>query len=131
MQKYMCLVICFLMGVLIFYFLNKSCGCNSIVEGNGDPPHAPPPCTILTVAQDGVKGCSGVVHPVNCVLYHQENADGTKSNCLWNNICEPASQTCMQHPSPPPPPPPSPPPPAPPTAPPPQAVVSQGCCMEM
>lgn len=34
-RELICLTICFLVGILLFYFLKKSCGCN-VLEGQGD-----------------------------------------------------------------------------------------------
>ncbi len=34
MKTEICLVICFLVGVLVFYLLKQSCGC-AVVEGGG------------------------------------------------------------------------------------------------
>jgi hypothetical protein len=34
MNRELCLVICFFVGVLVFYLLKQSCGCKSTVEGN-------------------------------------------------------------------------------------------------
>ena len=33
MNRNLCLVICFFVGIIIFYLLNQSCGCN-VVEGS-------------------------------------------------------------------------------------------------
>ena len=33
MNRELCLVICFLVGVAVFYLLQQSCGCNAVVEG--------------------------------------------------------------------------------------------------
>ena len=33
MNRELCLVICFFVGVLVFYLLKQSCGCN-VVEGS-------------------------------------------------------------------------------------------------
>ena len=35
MKTELCLVICFFVGVLIFYLLKQSCGCDTVVEGGG------------------------------------------------------------------------------------------------
>ena len=36
MKTEMCLVICFLVGVLVFYLLKQSCGCAAVVEGQSE-----------------------------------------------------------------------------------------------
>ena len=36
MNRELCLVICFFVGVLVFYLLKHSCGCNTVVEGISD-----------------------------------------------------------------------------------------------
>ena len=35
MNQKLCLLICFFVGVLVFYLLKNTCGCGSVVEGNG------------------------------------------------------------------------------------------------
>jgi hypothetical protein len=35
MNREVCLVICFFVGVLIFYLLKQNCGCDTVVEGSG------------------------------------------------------------------------------------------------
>ena len=63
MKTEMFLVICFLVGVLIFYLLKQSCGCSAVVEGN-----APPPCeesiNIITNT-DGME-CSSMGSEAEC-----------------------------------------------------------------
>ena len=36
MNEYLCILICFLTGILIYLLIRSYCGCNYIVEGNGD-----------------------------------------------------------------------------------------------
>ena len=38
MNREICLIICFLVGVLLFYLLRSSCGCGDVVEGMFDCP---------------------------------------------------------------------------------------------
>ena len=36
MNQKLCLLICFFVGVLVFYLLKNTCGCKNVVEGQGD-----------------------------------------------------------------------------------------------
>jgi len=38
MNREICLVVCFIVGVLAYHLLKNSCGCNNVVEGANDPP---------------------------------------------------------------------------------------------
>ena len=70
MKTELCLVICFFVGVLLFYLLKQSCGCGAVVEGlrtttpcNGS---LVPEFTILdqegNIAYSGDGQCSDILH---------------------------------------------------------------------
>ncbi len=42
MNRELCLLICFFVGIAVFYLLKQSCGCN-VVEGGVDPSFANSP----------------------------------------------------------------------------------------
>jgi len=66
MNQKLCLLICFFVGVLVYYLLKNTCGCK-VVEGN-------------CVMKSGVDHCAILLHPDN------PSAASTVQNCFEMNV---------------------------------------------
>ena len=75
MKTEMFLVICFLVGVLIFYLLKQSCGCSAVVEGQTLHPDLP--CNTEEYSNDPFVG--SIDNDCNTCLITQLN-DQTREN---------------------------------------------------
>ena len=70
-----CLIVCFIVGIFLFYLLKQSCGCQ-VVEGNSDKLHWPRTCKAII----DIIGCDGLSsYPttnkyfINCNPYCDSN----------------------------------------------------------
>ena len=68
MNSEMCLVICFLVGILLFYLLKQSCGCSAVVEGKDTGPDTGPDIIFrVNRGDDRINHCQGrLPNPYGC-----------------------------------------------------------------
>ena len=74
-RELICLIVCFIVGIFLFYLLKQSCGCQ-VVEGNSDKLHWPRTCKAII----DIIGCDGLSsYPttnkyfINCNPYCDSN----------------------------------------------------------
>jgi hypothetical protein len=98
MNQELCLVICFFVGVLIFYLLKKSCGCGAVVEGLE--------CAGTRLSDEATcESLTGAAGPANCPTNYQVDGSGVAKQCWWPRFghsgvmgCYAKSGTCTQNP---------------------------------
>ena len=91
MKTEMCLVICFLVGVLVFYLLKQSCGCSAVVEGQDQCQdqnlQENASCTTATNRNGVCKTCFADMR----LCYHHvpRNCGSSSSSSSSSDNCEP------------------------------------------
>ena len=92
MNQKLCLLVCFFVGVLAFYLLKQSCGCNTVVEGG---------ITDYSWGTDGKagvngQGCSGCIPRSEHSWCTEDIPAGDK--CFGNVGCQcEGDYECAQH----------------------------------
>ena len=81
MNQELCLVICFFVGVLVFYLLKQNCGCDTVVEGLADPP-----CEGTRVRKCRIYGIAGGERRTEsqCEGKYVVGSDNLVYDCSWS-----------------------------------------------
>jgi len=82
MNRELCLVICFFVGVLAYHLLKSSCGCNNVVEGvsKSPAPTVDPTCVDAAKWQHQSSPCINYNKPVMRSYYCAKDKDDGPSN---------------------------------------------------